>query len=54
MTGRDPLEPSEDIGTPANPGGPGSTEFDIPEPIGPEPKEDDIYIPLDDRPPSQN
>lgn len=39
MNGRDPLEPSEDIGDRDNPGGPGSTE------VLPEPTPDEIYIP---------
>ena len=39
MNGRNPLEPSEDIGTRDNPGGPGQTE------VLPEPTPDEIYVP---------
>ena len=36
----DPLAPSPDIGTPSEPGGPGQTEYPMPEP-----GEGDIYVP---------
>lgn len=44
--GRDPLQPSEDIGTRDEPGGPGSTE------VLPEPGEGDIYVPDGGKPDS--